>query len=86
MNLAVLWPSEYITDQYGADGKQGRIKEPTLCVLAPCQMHLGIRQGGGQTQLMSPSQSQVKASTASISGHHHRELNQAICEFSWLAN
>ena len=75
MKSSVLWPSGYIMGQYGADGQQGRIKEPTACVLAACQMHLGIRQGGGQTQLMLPPQSQVKASTASVSGHHHLELN-----------
>ena len=85
MKSAVLWPSGYIMGQYGADGQQGRIKEPTVCVLAACQMHLGIKQGE-QTQWMSPPQSQVKAFTASVSGHHHLELNQASCEFSWLVN
>ena len=43
----------------------GTMRVPLAPVFRVCLITLGIRYGGGQSQLFSPDQSQVKASIAS---------------------
>ena len=72
---ARVQPSEKIRGQKGADGHLGTINVPSAPVFKVCLITLGIRTGGRQSQLFSPAQLQVKASTASEPGFQKRELN-----------
>ena len=64
----------------GAEGHLGMTSVPTVPVFKACLITLSIKYRGGQSQLFSPDQSQVKASTASEPGFQKRELNLS----SWV--
>ena len=68
-------PSGKRIGQKGAEGHLGTTSVPLAPVFRACLITLGTRNGGGQSQLFSPAQSQVKASTASEPGFQKRELN-----------
>ena len=75
INGARVQPSGKSIGQKGADGHLGITRVALAPVFRVCLITLGIRYGGGQSQLFSPDQSQVKASTASEPGFQKRELN-----------
>ena len=74
-NGALVQPSGKSIGQKGAEGHLGTTKVPIAPVFKACLITLGIRYGGGQSNLFSPDQSQVKACTASEPGFQKRELN-----------
>ena len=77
---AGTFPSGYKIGQNGADGHSGANSVPTAQHRLACMMIRGIRYTGGQNQLLSSPQSQVKASTASVPGFQNLELKRG----SWL--
>ena len=62
---AGTFSSGYKIGQNGADSHSGANSVPTAQHRLACMMIRGIRYTGGQNQLLSSPQSQVKASTAS---------------------